>query len=353
VWSSDLQLAKVKTAAMAIDQEVSMKVNRTIIATRGLLAGAAVATLAAAAAVAPVGVVSAQAATTNLFASVTAGGTLAFGGGVSNVTHIGTGQYEVTFSSNVRQCAYVATTINAHSQALQVFTAGGHLSADGVYVETKNQGGGLTDGPFNLVVDCGQPGWSYAVVGYRANLVRATPGTTLSHLGTGRYDVRFPTSVKGCAYLATVGDPHNALVFNPNGVYTGSAANSHTVYIETKNGGGGLSAGIPFHLAVICPSAAQVRIGVVAANGLIARGSNLTSSYLASTGNYAMVTNLDVSACAAVATRGSVDTAVPFDPATVEITPGPASNTTGIQVRGLLFFGGNLANEAFHAAFVC
>jgi len=82
-----------------------------------------------------------------LFASVNLNGTLAHGDGVTGVTHLGTGRYEVTFSADVRQCAYVATTINAYSQALQVFTAGGHLGADGVYVETKNQGGGLTDGP--------------------------------------------------------------------------------------------------------------------------------------------------------------------------------------------------------------
>jgi hypothetical protein len=42
-----------------------------------------------------------------------------------------------------------------------------------------------------------------------------------------------------------------------------------------------------------------------------------------------------------------------FDPATVEITGGPAPNTTGIQVRQLLFFGGNLASESFHAAMIC
>jgi hypothetical protein len=58
-------------------------------------------------------------------------------------------------------------------------------------------------------------------------------------------------------------------------------------------------------------------------------------------------------ACTAIATRGSVNTAVPFDPATVEITPGSAPNTTGIQVRQLLFFGGNLASESFHAAMIC
>jgi len=289
----------------------------------------------------------------NLFASVTQSGTLTAGGGVTGVSHLGTGQYELTFSQDVSGCAYVATTINAYSQALQAYTAGGHASPDGVYVETKNQGGGLTDGPFNLVVDCGQPGSSYAVVGYTANLVRSSSGVTLSSLGIGRYDVTFPASVKGCAYLATVGDPGNALVYNPNGVYTGSSSNPDQVYIETKNTGGGLSAGIPFHLAVICPGAASTHVAVVGATGLATRGSALTSSYLSSTGQYAVVTNKDLSACATVATRGSVNTSVPYTPATVEVVPGPASNTVGIQVRDLLAFGGNLNSQSFHAAAVC
>jgi hypothetical protein len=324
------------------------------IITRSLFA-AGVAVAAAAAAVAPeaLGAGTAQAATGNLFASVNANGTLAHGNGVTRVTHSVNGQYEVTFSANVRHCAYVATTINSGPQALQVFTAGGHQSADGVYVETKNQGGGLTDGPFNLAVDCGARGWSYAVVGYSANLVRATRGTTLTVLGAGRYDLRFPANIRKCAYLATVGDPHHGLVFNPNGVYTGSGPNAHTVYIETKNTGGGLSPGIPFHLAVICPPAANVKIAVVNASGLPARGSSLTSSFSPSIGQYTLVTSKALSACAVIATRGSVNTAVPFDPATVEITPGSASNTTGIQVRQLLFFGGGLASESFHAAMIC
>jgi hypothetical protein len=295
----------------------------------------------------------AQAASANLFASVTANGTLAHSSGVTSVTHISTGQYEVTFSANVRRCAYVATTIHAHSQALGVFTASGHRSANGVYVETKNQRGGLTDGPFNLAVDCGAPGWSYAVVGYTANLARATPSTTLTVLGAGRYDITFPGNISRCAYLATVADPGNGLVFNPNGVSTGSGPNARTVYIETKNIGGGLSAGIPFHLAVICPPAANATIAVVNASGLPARGSPLTSSFRASTGQYTLATSQPLPACAVIATRGSVNTSVPFDPATVEITPGPAPNTTGVQVRQLLFFGGNLASESFHAAMIC
>jgi len=319
---------------------------------RPLLAAGAIATIAAAA-FSVLGAAPAQAASSNLFASVSLSGTLVADNGVSSVTHIGTGQYEVTFSSNVSNCAYVATTINAYSQALQVFTAGGHLSANGVYVETKNQGGGLTDGPFNLAVACGQPGWEYAVVGYTANLVRASPGTTLTSLGTGRYDVKFPASVKNCAYLATVGDPGNALVFSPNNVSTGSGPNASTVYIETKNPGGGLSAGIPFHLAVVCPTAANVKTAVVRANGIISRGSALTSSFSPGTGLYTVATSKALSSCATVATRGSVNTAVPFDPATVEVVPGPATNTIGFQVRSLLFFGGNLQNESFHTAIIC
>lgn len=320
---------------------------------RLLLTAAATAALAAAALPATLAAVPAQAASSNLFASVTANGTLAHGNGVTGVTHIGTGRYEVTFSANVRKCAYVATTINAFSQALQSFTAGGHLSANGVYVETKNQGGGLTDGPFNLAVDCGQPGWSYAVVGRTANLARATPGATLTSLGTGRYRLTFPTSISTCAYLATVGDPGNKLVFNPDGVYTGSGPSARTVYIETKNPGGGLSAGIPFHLAVTCPTAANTKIAVVKASGLPSRGSALTSSLRSSAGQYTLATSKVLSACATIATRGSVNTEVPFDPATTEVVPGPASNTAGIQVRQLLFFGGNLASESFHAAMVC
>ena len=290
----------------------------------------------------------------NLFANVSQSGTLIDGNEVSSVTYLGTGQYEVTFTSDVSECAYLATTVHAYSQALQVFTAGGHLTPNGVYVETKNQGGGLTDGPFHLVVVCGTLTMKFAVVGYAGEFVRGTPGTTVINLGGGRYSVVFLDSVRPCAYIATVGDPGNALVFSPSGVYTGSRNNPRAVYIETKNPGGGLQGGIPFHLGVICPAAPQAHTVVVNNTGLPARGSVLTSSFRASTGEYVVVTNVNVSpGCATVATRGSVDVAVPYTPATVELVPGPAANTIGVEVRHLLFFGGDLLDEAFHAAVVC
>ena len=57
--------------------------------------------------------------------------------------------------------------------------------------------------------------------------------------------------------------------------------------------------------------------------------------------------------CTMIGTRGSVNRSVPFSPATIEITPGLGPNTSGIQVRQLLFFGGGLTNQAFHAAGIC
>jgi hypothetical protein len=86
-----------------------------------------------------------------------------------------------------------------------------------------------------------------------------------------------PPESGGCAFLATVGDPANALVFNPSGVYTGSGPAANSVYIETKNPGGGLNDGIPFHLAVVCPNAKNTKVLVVRDAGLAQRGSPLTS----------------------------------------------------------------------------
>jgi hypothetical protein len=306
--------------------------------------------LAVAAALAPP---TALAASPNLFATVAADGTLVNGNGVSSVSHTVTGQYEVTFTSDVSGCSYVSTTHNAFSQAIQSYTAGGHLSGSGVYVEVKNQGGGLMDGPFDVAVACNITGWNFAVVGYKADLVRSSPGATLTHVGVGRYDVDFTAGVGTCAYLATVGDPANALVFNPSGVYTGSGPSANSVYIETKNPGGGLSDGIPFHLAVVCPNAVSAKVLVVGAAGFPRRGSPLTSSFKSSTGNYVFDNSQNLAPCTIIGTRGSPNTGVPFNPATVEIAPGPAPNTSGIQIRQLLFFGGGLSNQDFHAAGIC
>ena len=322
-------------------------------ARRAGVAAAAVGMLAAGMAGSTIGASPVGAASPNLFARVAADGTLLAGPNVTGVTAFGSARYEVTFTEDVSSCAFIATTENGSSEALQAYTASGHLSPNGVYVETKNQGGGLTDGAFDLAVVCTETGTEHAVVDYGGALARSSPGATLTPLGSGRYKVSFPTVVTKCAFLATVGDPGRDLVFDPSGVYTAKGAGAKSVLVETKNPGGGLQSGVPFHLAVICPDTNNGVVSVAGPDGFTSRGSKLTSTFRADNGNYVAVTAKDISACATVATRGSINGAVPFTPATVERTQGPAVNTVGIQVRSLLSFGGELLDEAFHTATVC
>lgn len=303
-------------------------------------------------ATAPAEVVSAAGGSARLWAHVSANGTLLGSRGGTGATRLGPGQYEVTFNRDVSPCAYVSTTHNAYSQAIQSYTAGGHLSTQGVYVETKNQGGGLTDGPFDLVVSCGSDSFSYAVVDYSGNLARSSGGVSVNHSFPGAFFITFPSTQASCAYLATVGDPGNALVYTPMGVYTGSGPNANTIYVETKNPAGGLQ-DAPFHLISICANSPSARIAVVTGSGDVSRKSPGTTVQQPSVGEFVINSNIATANCATVATRGSINTAVPYSPATVEVVPGGSSNAIGIETRSLLFFGGALANVAFHVASVC
>ena len=174
-------------------------------------------------------------------------------GTARSVTRLGPGRYEVTFKTNVSKCAYTATIGHPGDQLVfhphLVFTASGHHSNRGVYVETKNLGGGLSDAPFHLNVTC--PPKGTAVVDGNGALVRGT-ARSVTRLGPGRYEVTFKTNVSKCAYTATIGHPGDQLVFHPHLVFTASGHHSNRgVYVETKNLGGGLS-DAPFHLNVTC-----------------------------------------------------------------------------------------------------
>lgn len=120
-----------------------------------------------------------------------------------------------------------------------------------------------------------------------------------------------------------------------------------------KNPGGGL-ANFPFHLAVVCPTAVNTKSLVMGSNGIPVRGGKLTSSFRAEPGFYGYATNSNIATCATIATRGSVDKAVPFNPATVEVLrTGYPVNALGIQTRNLLGAGGALADNAFHVVTFC
>jgi hypothetical protein len=236
-----------------------------------------------------------------------------------------------------------------------VSTAGGPTASD-VYVQVKNQAGVLQSwSRFHLLVDCGGTGMRYAVFGNANALVRATKGTTLRKLsGAGRYEIAFTSNVSSCAYLASVGDPgKDSAVLYRSTVYTASGSATNRVYVETRDRFGGLAAGIPFHLAVVCPSAPSVRTAVVASTGFIKRGSNLTSAYRHYDGVYSVVTDRDVWSCAWIATRGSVNTKAPPQGTLVLPRETPRFNQADFELRQMAIFGAALENQSFHAAIVC
>jgi hypothetical protein len=189
------------------------------------------------------------------WAVVRSDGTVARSASAASVSHLGVGRYEVAFNQNVGDCAYVASVgdpsdVLPTSPAL-VFTAGGHSGADDVYVETKNVGGGLTDWPFHLTVNCGpQPPW--VVTNYTGAPVRGGDGASVTRLGPGQFEVHFSQNVSACTYVAAVGDPGNQLVYNPGLVTTAGGHSGVTdVYVQTTNPAGG-PGDWPFQLYVSC-----------------------------------------------------------------------------------------------------
>ncbi len=189
-----------------------------------------------------------------LWATIAANGNVVHGSSVVSSVRLGTGRFEVTFKPDyvpIRSCAYTATIGDPGTGLVYypglVFTASGHNSANGVYVETKNLGGGLADFPFHLEVNC----WDDRAVVNAQGKVRGS-ATSVTRLGTGKYEVSFYGDVRSCAYTATIGDPGNGLVYYPGLVFTADGHNSaNGVYVETKNLGGGLT-DLPFHLHVAC-----------------------------------------------------------------------------------------------------
>ena len=296
----------------------------------------------------------------HLWAVVNRNGYLVRGSRVARVVHVGLGQYEVTFTRNVTQCAYLATTIKSSREAYVITAAGGHQSVNGVYLEIKTQMYNPTDGPFNLVVACRELGNRFAVVGYSHNLVRATPGTTVDYQNSGGYHVTFTSSVRACAYIATVADPENGSVPLPGGlVATARSSGDNSIFVQTFSVAGGEQEGVPFHLALICSPTQASRYAVLRGDGILHRSSPGTTSALISSGRYTVTTDRDLTQCAAVATRGSIGGRFPAPPATVEIIPGLTANSGDFLVRRLLldvprgYSGGAYSNQEFHAAVFC
>jgi hypothetical protein len=91
---------------------------------------------------------------------------------------------------------------------------------------------------------------SHAVVSAAGSLVRGDDAVRASRTALGRYTVTFDSSVRNCAYVATVGQPGTGTL-TPGVAMAGGSSNARVVRVETRALNGAY-ANRAFHLIVIC-----------------------------------------------------------------------------------------------------
>jgi hypothetical protein len=92
----------------------------------------------------------------------------------------------------------------------------------------------------------------FAVVTNAGSLARGRNVTSAVRTGVGRYQVTFDRDVRGCAYLATIGDSSAAGPPQGSEITTSSlATNANAISIRTENDAGA-AVDRPFHLVVPC-----------------------------------------------------------------------------------------------------
>jgi hypothetical protein len=91
------------------------------------------------------------------FAVVAANGTLSRGRGVSSAARTSEGRYQVIFTRDVRNCAFLATIGGIGAAAPpqgEIATSAVETNVNAVAVRTEGSGGAAGDRPFHLIVPC-------------------------------------------------------------------------------------------------------------------------------------------------------------------------------------------------------
>ena len=91
----------------------------------------------------------------------------------------------------------------------------------------------------------------FAVVSGAGGLTRGRNATSAARTSEGRYQAVFDRDVRGCAYVATIGDTSAAAPPQGEISTSGLASNVNGVSVRTENSSGA-AADRPFHLIVPC-----------------------------------------------------------------------------------------------------
>ena len=93
-----------------------------------------------------------------VFAVVNSNGTLARGRGVTSVSRLGIGQYDIRFSRNIAACVWEGTIglgVFGSSAAPGFITVNGRIGTNnGLFVTTHRTTGAAADAPFHALVVC-------------------------------------------------------------------------------------------------------------------------------------------------------------------------------------------------------
>jgi len=90
-----------------------------------------------------------------------------------------------------------------------------------------------------------------AVVGQLGSLILGPAGSSSLFLGTGTYQVTFPSDISKCVYTATAGTSPAAFPAPSFVVVTPRAGNANAIFVRTFAPGGGVQNN-PFHIQVQC-----------------------------------------------------------------------------------------------------
>jgi hypothetical protein len=306
-------------------------------------------------------VVFALGASTSAFAAgkwavVNSAGTLIRGNGATSSTLLSTGTYQVAFSSNQTNCAYISTPGDTGAGAVSgpiintVASRAGNPNA--LFIQAFDQSTGtVSSQPLHVATYCGTKKL-YAVVDATGNLARGPRVVSSARLSAGNYEVIFNRKIKNCAFTATLGTTGTGSIPAP-GLITvaGRAGNFSGVFVRIVDRTG-TSLDSSFHLAVTCSGL----FAVVESNGTLARGGHVTSLAKlsgANGGTYEVIFDRTVSGCAYTATIGTTTFGGSIGPPPVTITTATrAGNPNGVFIFEHQASGATI-DEPFHLVVSC
>ncbi len=187
-----------------------------------------------------------------LWAVVAWNGVLSRGSGAAFSTHLGLGQYEVTFDQILYGCtaaASLGTTATGTQDAGIAKVAIAPSPARTVNVTTFDANSTAIDASFHLVLTC--PGGLSAVVAADGAFISGAGVYSTSAYGNGTYGVVFNQNVVACAYVVGLGTSSGGSA--PAGYATSASLASVVdgVYVSTFNSAG-FNVNQTFHLTVYC-----------------------------------------------------------------------------------------------------